>query len=423
MHKHFDAFSLVRQGRGRRGLQLGGSQLEEAQDLWDYSSSKPTHEIDSETSINTLVSMGNNVNMESIPYGTFKGGAIPRTYKTLSVNQNSEPTTAPIVQDVSPLEFAGAMEVQHLLPEGYIAKPPGDAMSGSLTLGRLGPSYRYKTSYANKYGNPTPYSQLGSTTTVLNTVSSAQTAHKMNHEMIRNGTPMDVWYSPNNVRVNPEDLIKGGDDDEAKEQPESETIGTDDDDGVAQVLFEGDTDPALATSMHDEEKTSVPSTTQSSSSSSSSSLPPSTPPFKPFQIKGPKPPVGERIPDTPTVPIKRKLKPKLSVTFDPDVLAKFNAKINGVTTMDELVQDTVRHYPDYVGHEDKVKLVIYQTGKKALGDLKDPKDDDDLYFEKVGSPIKKKRVEKVHEIVEKRRRSERLKRKKKTKVFKTTRVR
>lgn len=56
---------------------------------------------------------------DSIPNNTFKGGAYPHSYTTLSYNDFPEPDTQPIQQNLSPLEFASQSRMAHFLPTKF----------------------------------------------------------------------------------------------------------------------------------------------------------------------------------------------------------------------------------------------------------------------------------------------------------------
>lgn len=53
---------------------------------------------------------------DSIPSNTFKGGFYPHTYTTLNYEEQAEPDTQKLAQNLSPLEFAGLGHMNHAVP-------------------------------------------------------------------------------------------------------------------------------------------------------------------------------------------------------------------------------------------------------------------------------------------------------------------
>jgi hypothetical protein len=245
------------------------------------------------------------------------------------------------------MEFVGAMEVQHFMPEGHTAKPPGDTMSGSITLARLDPSYRYKTSFVNKYGNPTPYPQLDSTTTSLNTIASAQSAMEINHNLIKDGTPMQEWYVPSSNIVKPKDLLEQPTDDDADDETEDE----------AKVVF-----PSEPTSLFS------PSSSSSLSSSSTSSSSSSSPPFTPF---------GEKTP-------QQKLK----------LLTSISSKLT--RPWSKLISDAMPEIKQEMGSNTPTS----NKASSAFLDAMEVAGPDHALYEDLNSPVKSVRDSKVAELVQ-----------------------
>jgi hypothetical protein len=54
---------------------------------------------------------------DSIPSATFKDGFFPHTYTTLSYQENAEPDTQKLVQNLSPMEFAAMGQMMHAVPD------------------------------------------------------------------------------------------------------------------------------------------------------------------------------------------------------------------------------------------------------------------------------------------------------------------
>jgi hypothetical protein len=153
----------------------------EAEDLWQFSGGRLHPAGNAKDSIAHYVNLGQTKNMESLPYNTFKGGAIPHTYQTMSIDQFAEPDSQPLTPHISSLEFVGLMHAKHLLPPDYRHDKEGSTYSsGRDDILRAGKSKRYKTSYAKSRGQKTPYQRSKHTTSVLGTGGSALQAIAVN---------------------------------------------------------------------------------------------------------------------------------------------------------------------------------------------------------------------------------------------------
>ena len=173
-----------------RKLEDGAHQ--EAEDLWKHSAAADHPAASVKDTIANYVTLGQRKNMESIPYNTFKGKVIPRTYMTMSIDQFAEPDSQPLTPMLSPLEFASLGTVSHLLPPDYLHDKQGSTYSsGRDDIMRAGKTRRYKTSYAKKSGQKTPYQRTDRTSTVLGTGGAAAKALASNKSTVMEASPLD----------------------------------------------------------------------------------------------------------------------------------------------------------------------------------------------------------------------------------------
>lgn len=156
----------------QRGL-LDGAH-EESEELWEYSGSRLHPSNGKKESIAHYVTLGQTKGMESLPYGTFKDGRIPHTYKTLSIDFNAEPTSAPINQMLSPMEFAALANVSHLLPPDYLHdKQNSTVTSGRDDVMRYGKARKWRTSYSKAKSTSIPYMRTDRTSSTLSTFAKS----------------------------------------------------------------------------------------------------------------------------------------------------------------------------------------------------------------------------------------------------------
>jgi hypothetical protein len=108
--------------RGREQRKLFDTNVENGKDLYDASRNLgQMHPMSSDPNslashmINSLVRVP-----DSIPNNTFKNGAYPHTFTTMSIMDYPEPDTQPLQPNLSPLEFIGLRTMEHHVP--------GDAM-------------------------------------------------------------------------------------------------------------------------------------------------------------------------------------------------------------------------------------------------------------------------------------------------------
>ena len=94
----------------------------EARDLWDISKSNMALNQQSVINKNLPETIATHIATstarvpDSIPNATFKGGFYPHTYTTLNYEEQAEPDTQRIVQNLSPLEFASLGRMDHAVP-------------------------------------------------------------------------------------------------------------------------------------------------------------------------------------------------------------------------------------------------------------------------------------------------------------------
>lgn len=94
----------------------------EARDLWKISQQNMSQNKQSlvnkdfPETIATHIAMSTSRVPDSIPSNTFKGGFYPHTYTTLNYEEQAEPDTQKLAQNLSPLEFAGLGHMNHAVP-------------------------------------------------------------------------------------------------------------------------------------------------------------------------------------------------------------------------------------------------------------------------------------------------------------------
>ena len=146
----------------------------EAEDLWSYSQSRMHPGANDKASIANFVTLGMRKNMESLPYNTFRSGRIPYTFSTMSIGDNSEPTSAPSNQLLTPLEFAALGRMAHMLPSDFVRDTQNKTFSsGRDDIARYGKARKYKTSYAKPIKS-VPYQRSDIASSSLNTSAAAQ---------------------------------------------------------------------------------------------------------------------------------------------------------------------------------------------------------------------------------------------------------
>jgi hypothetical protein len=88
----------------------------ESRDLWEVSQKDIHPDVNVPGTVANYVSTSQVKVPDRLPSNTFKGGFYPHTYTTLNFEENAEPTSAPFVQNLSPLEFASLGRMNHVLP-------------------------------------------------------------------------------------------------------------------------------------------------------------------------------------------------------------------------------------------------------------------------------------------------------------------
>lgn len=130
----------------------------EARDLWN--TSKQTMQANRQSRVNkdnpetiaTYVATSTATVPDHIPTNTFKGGMYPHTFTTMNFEDNAEPDTQKLVQNMSPLEFASLGKMLHVLPKKLnddmkMWKPRTDAQGVDMAVtGRR----KWRTSDAQK---------------------------------------------------------------------------------------------------------------------------------------------------------------------------------------------------------------------------------------------------------------------------------
>lgn len=173
-----------------RKLEDGAHQ--ESEDMWKFSAARDHPAGSVKDTIANYVTLGQRKNMESIPYNTFKGKVMPRTYMTMSIDQFAEPDSQPLTPMLSPLEFAALGKVTHLLPPDYLHdKQSSTYTSGRDDIMRGSKKRRFKTSYAKTSGVKVPFQRQDRTSTVMGTGGAAAKALASNKSTVMEASPLD----------------------------------------------------------------------------------------------------------------------------------------------------------------------------------------------------------------------------------------
>lgn len=123
----------------------------ESRDLWEVSTKAIHPDIQVSGTLANYVNTSQVKIPDRLPSNTFKNGFYPHTYTTLNFEENAEDTTAPINQNLSPLEFASLGRMTHMLPPRW--KMEGQNRPTTFTEGlddEVIGKRRWKTSDAQK---------------------------------------------------------------------------------------------------------------------------------------------------------------------------------------------------------------------------------------------------------------------------------
>jgi hypothetical protein len=204
--EHHGGIMMAGKYGNKRGMsrKLEDGAHAEAEDMWKFSAGQAHPASSAKDSIANYISLGQKKNMESIPYNTFKGGTIPHTYQTMSIDQFAEPDSQSLTPLLSPLEFASLMHVRHLMPPDYLHdKQANTFSSGRDDILRAGKTRRFKTSYAKKQGRRVPYQRADRTSSVLGTGGAASKAMADNVAIITDDAPAPLVGTGKNSLVTP----------------------------------------------------------------------------------------------------------------------------------------------------------------------------------------------------------------------------
>jgi hypothetical protein len=176
---------------------LMDTQHVEASEMWAHNQAKLHPLRENKDSIANLVTNGVTRVKSSIPSSTFKNGMYPYTMKTLNYNENVEPDTQPLDQTLSPLEYAGLMNIRHTLPAGVERKIKPRSFSHGLDSAMVRKG-KWKTSNGAKTKNVkfSPYTRTG---TELHTLKAARSNYGANRGIVATGP--DDEYVLNEFRA------------------------------------------------------------------------------------------------------------------------------------------------------------------------------------------------------------------------------
>jgi len=165
----------------------------EAADMWDFNATNLHPLRNQKDSIAEYVMNGTNKVKSSIPNGTFKNQLYPNSMKVLNYNQFAEPDSQPVDQTLSPLEYAGLMNVRHMLPAGVERHIKPHTYTAGLddSVVRRG---RWKTSHGAKTKNVkyAPYQRTG---TSMHTAKGARSNRGRNRGIMATGPDDDFLTS------------------------------------------------------------------------------------------------------------------------------------------------------------------------------------------------------------------------------------
>ncbi len=105
-------------GRHAGPTTLSSHQSGESRDLWKYNKEISNGGLggDAESSISAHVAMAAARMPDHVPANTFRDGAFPHTYTTMSYQEYPEASSQPLLQQLSPLEFASLGLMSHMFP-------------------------------------------------------------------------------------------------------------------------------------------------------------------------------------------------------------------------------------------------------------------------------------------------------------------
>ena len=160
--------------------------------MWDNNQAKVHPLMDNKDTIAHHVVNTQQKVRSSIPNNTFKAGSLPYTIKTLNYNEVAEPTGQPLDQMLSPLEYAGLVNVWHKMPKNVekSTKPRNYAAGIDHDVVMKG---KWKTSNAGKT-KPVRFSPYTKTGTDIHTLRGARSNRGANKSILATG-PDDAFIT------------------------------------------------------------------------------------------------------------------------------------------------------------------------------------------------------------------------------------